>query len=104
MVTATFSHTRHQVRSLLWRRTINFQGDHAMTTRKRQPSGLPKTNQVAPRPDTEVELPIRQVDPKTLAGELRRDVEEVNKAIARIEEAKTVRQHILDLEVSIRPI
>lgn len=46
-------------------------------------------------------LPVRTFDVAAAAAELRLRIEEINRSVAGLDEAKVVRQEILDLEVSI---
>lgn len=49
----------------------------------------------------QAELLIKQPDLKVAAAELRNRLDELKKSLAGIEQAKVVRQHLLDREVSI---
>ena len=52
-------------------------------------------------PANEPTLRFRNLSPKDFAAELEGRVDEVEQAVRRIEAAKAIPQHILDLEISI---
>jgi len=68
-------------------------------TRGKQDSGEPEGGILTLREESP--LPIRELDLKVAAAELALGVEETQRLVAGLDEARSVKQEVLDLEISI---
>jgi len=72
-----------------------------MTDPNQRPGCTPKGANDAASELGEVALPLREVDPKAVAAQLKKQIKALKESLAKIEETKAVRRETLDSEVSL---